>query len=53
MNFYEILGVSADATDQQIKEAYRREAMKWHPDRHEGFAAKGNADRRFKDLALA
>lgn len=53
MNYYEILGVSADATDQQIKQGYRREAMKWHPDRHEGAAAKGEADRRFKDLALA
>lgn len=53
MNHYEILGVSAEATDQQIKEGYRREAMKWHPDRHEGAAAKANADKRFKDLALA
>jgi len=53
MNYYEILGVGPDATDQQIKEAYRREAMKWHPDRHEGDAAKGEADRRFKDLAVA
>lgn len=53
MNHYEILGIRPDATEQQIKEAYRREAMKWHPDRHEGAAAKGEADRRFKDLALA
>lgn len=53
MNHYEILGVGPDATEQQIKEAYRREAMKWHPDRHDGAAAKGEADRRFKDLALA
>lgn len=54
MNFYEILGVGPDATDQQIKEGYRREAMKWHPDRHEGgAAAKGEATRRFKDLAEA
>ena len=53
MNHYEILGVGPNATDQQIKEAYRREAMKWHPDRHDGAAAKGEADRRFKDLALA
>jgi type IV pilus assembly protein PilA len=53
MNYYEILGVGPDATEQQIKEAYRREAMKWHPDRHEGAAAKGEADRRFKDLAVA
>jgi curved DNA-binding protein CbpA/type II secretory pathway pseudopilin PulG len=53
MNYYEILGVNANATEQQIKEGYRREAMKWHPDRHEGAAAKGEADRRFKDLAQA
>lgn len=53
MNFYETLGVSADATDQQIKEAYRRGAMKWHPDRHEGVAAKAHADKKFKELALA
>lgn len=53
MNHYEILGVGPDATEQQIKEAYRREAMKWHPDRHDGAAAKGEADRRFKDLAVA
>lgn len=53
MNHYEILGVGPDAAEQQIKEAYRREAMKWHPDRHDGGAAKGEADRRFKDLAVA
>lgn len=53
MNYYEILGVGPDATDQAIKEGYRREAMKWHPDRHAGAAAKGEADRRFKDLAVA
>lgn len=53
MNHYEILGVGQDATEQQIKEAYRRQAMKWHPDRHDGAAAKGEADRRFKDLAVA
>lgn len=53
MNHYEILGIGPNGTEQQIKEAYRREAMKWHPDRHESSAAKGEADRRFKDLALA
>lgn len=53
MNHYEVLGVGPHATDQDIKEAYRREAMKWHPDRHDGAIAKSAADRRFKDLAVA
>lgn len=53
MNHYEVLGVRPDATETQIKEAYRIQAMKWHPDRHSGTAAKGEADRRFKDLAVA
>ena len=53
MNHYEVLGVGPDATEREIKEAYRVQAMKWHPDRHSGAAAKGEADRRFKDLAVA
>ncbi len=53
MNYYEILGLDPKASDHEIKDAYRREAMKWHPDRHNGAAAKGEADRRFKDLAVA
>ena len=33
MNPYEILGIATDATPEEVKKAYRREAMKWHPDR--------------------
>lgn len=33
-NFYEILGVSWNATAAEIKAAYRREVLKWHPDKH-------------------
>ena len=36
MNHYDTLGVSPMATLQDIKECYRRIAMKTHPDRHEG-----------------
>jgi len=32
--FYEILGLGPDATSQQIKEAYRHQALKYHPDRN-------------------
>ena len=40
MDYYTVLGVSKDASQQEIKQAYRKLAMKHHPDRPGGSAAK-------------
>merc|ERR1739847_146613 len=33
-SYYEILGVALNATDAEVKRAYRQLALKWHPDKH-------------------
>jgi DnaJ-class molecular chaperone len=47
-DYYDILGVSKSANADEIKKAYRKQALEWHPDRHKD--DKEAAEKRFKEI---
>lgn len=49
-DYYEILGVSKTAEEREIKKAYKRLAMKYHPDRNQG---DKEAESKFKEIKEA
>ncbi|KAG8942420.1 hypothetical protein FRC03_003229, partial [Tulasnella sp. 419] len=49
-DYYAVLGVSKDANEEDIKKAYKKMALKWHPDRNAGSEA---ASQKFKEVSEA
>ncbi|XP_034415584.1 dnaJ homolog subfamily B member 6b isoform X2 [Cyclopterus lumpus] len=51
LEYYQTLGVQKNATQEDIKKAYRKLALKWHPDKNPDH--KEEAEKRFKELSEA
>ena len=50
-DYYEVLGVPKDATEEQIRKAYKKLAIKWHPDKNPD--NRKQAEEKFKEIGEA
>ncbi|XP_077979258.1 dnaJ homolog subfamily B member 6-like isoform X7 [Glandiceps talaboti] len=51
VDYYKVLGVARNSTDDEIKKAYRKLALKWHPDKNQD--KKDEAEKKFKEISEA
>ena len=49
-DYYKILGVKRDATEKEIKKAYRKLALQWHPDKHKDDKQGSYTDASWKNF---
>ncbi|RIB15185.1 DnaJ domain-containing protein, partial [Gigaspora rosea] len=52
LNYYKVLEVEVNASDKEIRQAYKRLALKWHPDKHRGSSIE-IAEQKFKEIGEA
>lgn len=50
-NYYEVLGLKEEATDDEIRKAYKKLAIRWHPDKN--YDNKVEAEAKFKEISEA